>query len=104
MSATSPGSGSLVYASPSVPMPPQTYPPTANGNKLCEEDRKVEWEQEFRETFSKSILKLRIAEYVGGKYTKRYIQTYLDFMVLSGMVNNLEYLEFKNLIIAGEPE
>ena len=41
---------------------------------------------------------MRMQEYFGGKYTKKYIDTYLEFMVLSGMVNNLEYLEFKGML------
>ena len=69
--------------------PPISYP----GGDKCEEERR---EPEFRESFSKGILKIRMQEFFGGKYTKRYIETYLEFMHLSGMINNLDYLDFKN--------
>ena len=85
-------------------VPVGAYPPPPTGNLKMPsypgEDLKPEkeWEPEFRETFSKGILKMRMQEYFGGKYTKKYIDTYLEFMVLSGMVNNLEYLEFKGIL------
>lgn len=75
----------------------QTVPP-----KSCEEDKKVEHEPEFYENFSKVILRRRFNEYWGGKYTERYILTYLEFMHLSGMIDNLEYLEFKNALDKGQ--
>lgn len=84
--------------------PPQTAPVNPSGmlSKACEEDRKREPEPEFYENFSKSILRRRFNEFWGGKYTERYILTYLEFMHLSGMIDNLEYLEFKNALDKGQ--
>jgi hypothetical protein len=77
--------------------PPNIKLPTYPGEDLKPER---EWEPEFVERFSKSLLRMRLQEFYGGKYTRRYIESYLDFMHLSGMVNNLEYLEFKNMLSA----
>jgi hypothetical protein len=75
--------------------------PSPPGIKSPGEDSKMEssWEPEYRETFSKGMLKMRMQEYQGGKYTKRYIDAYLEFMHLSGMISNLDYLEFKNILL-----
>lgn len=61
-------------------------------------EKEIEYEKEFREIFSKSTLKNGIQGYLAGKYTKRYIEAYLEFMHLSGWISNLEYLEFKTAI------
>jgi hypothetical protein len=88
-----------------VPVNPQTvpggvpYPPPYPPKAKCEEKLDREWEQEYRESFSKSILRQRIAEFQGGKYTKRYMETYLDFVHMSGMISNLDYLEFKAILM-----
>lgn len=63
--------------------------------------KQVEYDQEFRETFCKTTLRMNIQGYFAGKYTKRYIDTYLEFMHLSGWISNLDYLDFKNSL-AGE--
>jgi hypothetical protein len=60
-----------------------------------EDIAKIEYEKEERESFSKSILKQKIKEFHAGKFTKQYIKVYLDFVHLSGIIDNLEYLEFK---------
>ena len=88
-------------SAPSVATPPPQLTPVGL-SKACEEDRKREPEPEFFENFSKGILKRRLHEYWGGKYTERYILTYLEFMHLSGMIDNLEYLEFKNALDKGQ--
>lgn len=88
----------ITPVAPSYP----SYPPNALSAKLSypgEEAKTQEWEPEFRETFSKGILKMHLQEYHAGKYTKRYIEAYLEFMHLSGHINNLEYLEFKNVLL-----
>ncbi len=95
---TPPGSGAVI--SQALPTPITIFPPNANV-KSSQEDKEFVYEPEFRETFSKPTLKLRVQEFRAGKYTKRYIEAYLEFMVLSGMVNNLDYLEFKNIINLG---
>jgi hypothetical protein len=64
--------------------------------------RKVEEEAMYTKHFSKSILNTKIEEFNAGKYTKRYIQTYLDFTHLEGIIDNLQYLEFKSKLEAGE--
>jgi len=46
-------------------------------------------------TFSKPGLEEKIKEFHAGKYTRKYIETYLDFMVMNAMLDNLEYLEYK---------
>lgn len=46
-------------------------------------------------TFSKPGLEEKIKEFQAGKYTRKYIETYLDFMVMNAMLDNLEYLEYK---------
>ena len=65
-----------------------TYPSTG-----CAE--KVEYEREERESFSKSILKQKIKEFHTGKFTEQYIKIYLDFVHVNGVIDNLEYLEYK---------
>jgi hypothetical protein len=87
-----------------TPIPPN-YPPSATSgpsNMKCEEKLMDECDPVFYENFSKSILRMRLQEYFSGKYTQRYIETYLEFVHLSGMINNLDYLEFKNILIKGE--
>ena len=96
------GSGSVTGPITAVPTPPMTYPPNAKSSCPEEDAKKPEWEPEFRETFSKSILNMRLKEYWGGKSTQRYIETYLDFMHLSGMLDNLEWLEYKNALGRGQ--
>jgi hypothetical protein len=44
--------------------------------------------------FSKGILKEKIKQFKLGKYTEKYIKTYLDFILMEGIIDNLEYLEF----------
>jgi hypothetical protein len=68
-----------------------TYP--SQGDKNCGEE--VEYEKEERESFSKYILKQKIKEFHTGKFTKQYIRVYLDFVHLNGVIDNLEYLEYK---------
>jgi hypothetical protein len=46
-------------------------------------------------SFSKDTLGQVFEELKRGKYTRRYIEVYLDFMFLNSMLNNLEYLEYK---------
>lgn len=89
----------VLSPSGSIPPPSMGIP----GIGYPGEDKKTEeYDRTFQEYFSKGNLKLKIAEYFGGKYTERYIQNYIEFMVINGMLSNLEYLEFKNLIIAGK--
>lgn len=94
-----------VAVPPSYPPAP---PPTVTGGGLTkavyvgDEPDKQEWEPEFRETFSKGMLKMKLREYWGGKITQRYVETYLEFMHLSGHIDNLEFLEFKNALTRGQ--
>jgi len=37
----------------------------------------------------------KIEEYKTGKYSKKYIEVYLDFVHLEGVIDNLQYLELK---------
>jgi hypothetical protein len=99
-----------VQQAPMTPVAP-IYPPpqTTPGGCLSEvvyadeaEGPTKEWEPEFRETFSKGILKMKLREYWGGKITQKYVETYLEFMHLSGMVDNLEFLEYKNVLEKGQ--
>lgn len=95
-SASAPMQPSLTIATPSPTVP--------GGIKLSYpgEDCKPEYDPTFSEHFSKNTLKLKIAEYFGGKYTPKYIQNYLEFMHINGMITNLDYLEYKTLIATGE--
>jgi hypothetical protein len=65
--------------------------------KLPEQDVKAEEPcKQYEEYFSKRILFERLKEYYAGKYTKRYIDTYLEFCHLSGFISNLDYLDIKD--------
>jgi len=46
-------------------------------------------------TFSKEMLADKIKQFHAGKYTRKYMEIYLDFMVMNAMLDNLEYLEYK---------
>ena len=61
-----------------------------------EEDVKCEPEKQSHEYFSKSILLEKLVQYYAGKYTKRYIDAYLEFCHLSGYLSNLDYLDIKD--------
>lgn len=63
-----------------------------------ETNKSAEYEKEFHESFSKGTLRTRMIEYRAGKLTKRYIEVYLEFIVLSGMISNLDYLEFREVL------
>jgi len=90
--------------SASIPMPPQTIPGSGKGSGLRlptypGEDKACEPEDpQFMEYFSRGLLKTRMIEFRAGKFTKRYVEAYLEFMHLSGMVSNLEYLEYKSTL------
>ena len=88
------------------PTPPPTGPGSSAGlSKVSypgEDLKQPEYEPEFRECFSKSMLRLRLKEFWGGKVTQKYVETYLDFMHLSGMIDNLEFLEYKNALTRGQ--
>ena len=45
--------------------------------------------------FSKSSLRDHMTGYQAGKYTKKYVEVYLEFCCISGFISNLEYLEYK---------
>jgi hypothetical protein len=88
-----------------------TFPPNPNASSnlikvsvpMVDDCKQTEeYTPEYRETFSKNILKQRINEFEGGKYTRRYMETYLDFVHMSGMISNLDYLEFKGILKKGE--
>jgi len=65
-----------------------------------EEDNKAEApEKHYNESFSKSILERHFEEYSAGKYTTKYMEVYLNFMHLSGYINNLEYLEYQPRLV-----
>ena len=51
--------------------------------------------------FSKPGLEEKIKEFQAGKYTRRYIEVYLEFMLLNAMLDNLEYLEYKTTLDKG---
>jgi hypothetical protein len=46
-------------------------------------------------TFSKVDLDEKIKQFHAGKYTRKYMEVYLDFMVMNAMLDNLEFLEYK---------
>lgn len=102
---------SAIQSTSSSPIPPVTGPSVAlipGTNSISKgsslnlppypgEDKDVEQGSPvYFEKFSRDILETRMLEFKSGKYTKRYIEAYIEFMVLSGMVSNLEYLEYKN--------
>lgn len=99
MSATLPGSGLSMNSNPVAVSPPPYagYPSNLkNAEEYAKEDRY--YDPEVHLGFSKTILKRKLLEFEAGKYTKRYIETYLEFMHLNGLVSNLEYLEFKETL------
>jgi hypothetical protein len=53
----------------------------------------VTYEKEYRKTFSKSMIKDKIEQFKLGKYTDKYIRTYLEFVLMEGIIDNLTYLE-----------
>jgi hypothetical protein len=63
---------------------------------VCGEDKAAcEKEKMFYENFSKSLLLDKLTQYYAGKYTRRYIDAYLEFCHLSGYLSNLDYLDIK---------
>ena len=50
-------------------------------------------EQTYNLVASKSILKEKVKQFKLGKYTDKYIRTYLEFILMGGIIDNLEYLE-----------
>lgn len=49
-------------------------------------------------SLSKQNFEQILKEFATGKYTLRYVQIYLEFMVLNAVIDNLEYLEYKQLL------
>lgn len=65
-----------------------------------EEDNLAEApEKHYNESFSRSILVRRFQEYKAGKYTTKYMEVYLNFLHLSGYIDNLEYLEYQPQLV-----
>jgi len=56
-------------------------------------------EPSWSENFSKLILDRQINECKTGKVTKRYLIIYLDFMHISGYLDNLQYVEYKTELL-----
>ena len=52
------------------------------------------YEKEYRLTISKSIAKEKIKQFKLGKYTEKYIRTYLEFILMEGIIDNLSYREY----------
>lgn len=71
---------------------PIIYPSNCKEEKMS--DMYIE-QTEHRKSFSKSILNLKINEFRAGKYSKHYIETYLDFVHMEGVIDNLTYVEYK---------
>lgn len=46
-------------------------------------------------TFSKEVLEYKIEQFRAGKYTYKYMEVYLEFMLMNALLDNLEYLEYK---------
>ncbi|MGH7974775.1 MAG: hypothetical protein ACREBR_04570 [bacterium] len=84
--------GTSVASAPTLP--PQMMPGNAR-LKLPEEDCKLEPERCRNESFSKSILLEKLVQYYAGKYTRKYIDTYIEFCHLGGYLTNLDYLDIK---------
>lgn len=75
------------------------YPPSSiNLTYKDEECKTPEYEKRVEKVFSRSIAQSKIDEYKVGKYTKKYIEAYIDFVHLEGVIDNLEFLEFKNIL------
>lgn len=97
MGSPSAGQGQPLKA----PAPPQTTPGGSISKaavaviSIDEGKQDLELDRRYDEAFSKGILLQRLKEYYAGKYTKRYIETYLDFCHLSGYISNLDYLDIK---------
>ena len=90
------GSNGTMTSGPTSPVAQAPgYPLKA---KMAECDKDSDYDPEIHMGFSKGSLKRKMLEYKAGKYTKRYIETYLEFMHLNGIVDNLDYLEFKTLL------
>jgi hypothetical protein len=67
------------------------YPPSDADCDL----KQPEYDQKFEKVLSKGILRKKIEEFENGKYSKKYIDTYLEFVHLEGVITNLEYLQFR---------
>jgi hypothetical protein len=69
------------------------YPPQKDAmNMKSPEEYTVEVAQHL--AVSKGILKEKIKQFKLGKYTEKYIRTYLEFVLMEGVIDNLSYLEF----------
>ncbi len=71
---------------------------TADGNGNLRWGASVDGTTYKSHTFSKLILEEKIKEFQAGKYTRRYVEVYLEFMLLNAMLDNLEYLEYKTTL------
>lgn len=57
-------------------------------------DSYIQPEKEHRIFITNSITEEKIKQFKLGKYTEKYIKTYLDFILLEGIIDNLQYLEY----------
>lgn len=84
-------------------VPPSIYSPhgisyPGETDKCTEEGKSYPegWFKEHVKTFSKAMVDAKIQEYKNGKFSKKYIETYIDFAHFEGVIDNLKYMEYKN--------
>jgi hypothetical protein len=63
-----------------------------------ESENKYVPEKTYEKYFSNSIIREKIRQFHSGKYSEKYIRTYLDFILMGGIIDNLIYLEFLKCI------
>lgn len=75
---------------------------TADGNGNLRWGATVDGAIYKNHIFSKPDLEEKIKQFHLGKYTRKYMEVYLDFMVMNAMLDNLEYLEYKVSLDKGQ--
>ena len=89
-------------SSNSVGMPITTTTTSAGSTLVSNGSGNLVWAPSYSDnhnvTFSKQNLEQLFKEFQSGKYTRRYMEVYLEFMVLNAMLDNLTYLEYKQLM------
>ena len=88
MSGNTKGPGPTSPPAVAIPVNPSHIQPIEG----CKEP---EYDPAWTKSFSKGNLRRVIEEYNNGKFSPRYMEVYLDFVHMEGVINNLEYLEYK---------
>lgn len=87
--------GPSVTSSPGPTLAVPSSPPNPGLMKVSMPEEDCRQEACTTKRFSPSILNEKLEEYKAGKYTDKYIRTYLDFVHLEGIIDNIQYLELR---------